>query len=385
MKYFLLLLSTLFLLLISACTGGSGVETGNYFSMTLKNSDGEPIAGALISRYSLQDYEDRIKQDTIIPISIDTTDSLGKIHFERSIDSSTIFMSQYQGEIGWLAESEKSSVINLAPAVNISAQFNTTDFPQKVFIPGTFINAKVNNNGQFTLLIPQYTDKHSIMIAGIDSNKIRPAGYWNSEQDSFIGYWEPNRFMIARFDAETRIVEPQWLRTGGSQNGGAIWLKEYPESKFFPAGVSDSLELAQAPYDSSFSGRSMRLNFVPDTANQSRYLWVRFVFGKGDEGFDFSCLDSLVFQYKGNAAISLLARNSEGNSLSISIPTQTEWTRISISMSSLKGSSPSWNWDGYKTHISSFIFSSEKAGTFWLDDFEAIGCNLGEVFPSLGL
>lgn len=129
----------------------------------------------------------------------------------------------------------------------------------------------------------------------------------------------------------------------------------------------------------------MHLIFAPDTVAQPRYLWVRFVFGKGDEGFDFSCLDSLVFRYKGTAATSLLARDSSGNALSISIPTQSDWTRISIPVTSLHGSSPSWSWDGFKTHISSIIFSSEQAGDFWLDDFEAIGCSLGEVYPSLGL
>jgi hypothetical protein len=365
---------------LHSCTGGGGVETGNYLQVSIVDSQGNPAVGAIVKQYDLSRYEAQLKEQQLLPIFIDTVDSLGHIDLPIREVTQTMYYIRHAGEIAWMEDSKVTKNWSLSPVSLQSGIFTSTERPQWVFIPGTPLLAPVDSAGQFTLEIPLAQDKHSFWIGGLDSQRIHPAGYWDANAQQFVPTWEPERLLIARFDAETHIIEPQWIRSGSSIHGGAIWLKEYPPSLFFPEGVTDSLELALAPPDSSYKGRSMRLILAPDTNEQLRYLWIRFVFGFENSSFDWTCLDSLVFQYKGNAKMSLLIRNNEGNALTASFPTAIDWTRISIPLNTLHGSQESWTWDAFQSQLSSLIFSSEEPGEFWLDELEAIGCRHEDVF-----
>jgi hypothetical protein len=252
--------------------------------------------------------------------------------------------------------------------------------PREVWAVRTSLRAAVTG-GVARMLLPRGVPTG---IAGVDSGALRPAGTSTGLSDSVRLRWDRERFLVADFDGDLSRTLP------GALVGGGWWYASNDSftgggSRFLPLGVEADLQLAQAPAESSWSGRSLRLVYDADTTFEARFLTTGFLFGaSGTSTRNLSCLDSVAFMARGSGSFVLktqLPPGSEGVQKGTTFDAPSDWTRMAIPASGFLGADAP---PSILQRLTGLQFLSTDSGELWLDDIELVGCRPEEVYPELG-
>jgi len=365
----------------SELAGGSGVETGNYLAVRVADEQGRPVVGAVVRRIPPAEWADRVRAGSNPVLDSVVSDEQGIARFARRGDGGS---DRFEGEadslMGWNeAYGDTAFTVNLGRMHWTELRFDSA-FPDHVWAARTSLRASVAD-GRARLRLPVGTPS---VLAGLAAGSLRHVGTGLAGTDSVHLVWNPKRLLVADFDGDMSRTLP------GAIVGGGWWYASNDAhmgggSRFLPAGAEDDLSLAQAPAESSWAGRSLRLVYTVDTAFYGHYLTTGFLFGASNEtARDLSCLDSVVFQARGRGSFWLKTHLPSGlDSLQTGIqfsPTDT-WRRFSLPTSSfwIGGATPS-----LLSRLVGLQFIATSSGELWLDDIEFVGCRPEEAYPELG-
>lgn len=362
--------------------GGNGVETGNYLAVRVTDSVGSPVAGAMVRRIPPSEWAPRVRSGLSPVLDSAPTDASGFARFpKRALGASDRFEAESGSRLGW---NEAFGADTFAVRLG-GTRWTELSFagraPSSVWAARTSLHAAVVA-GRFGMRLP--ADVAS-PLAGLDSGGIRPVGTASGRgADTVRLAWNPERFLVADFDGDMARTLP------GGLAGGGWWYASTDahlggSSAFLPLGAERDLALAQAPAESSWAGRSLRLGYRMDTAFSGRFLTTGFLFGNSsDDGRDLSCLDSVVFRARGAGSFGLKLQLPDGlDSLQTAIPfaLSDEWRRYSLPVSSF------WTGGATPALLSRLVglqFLATSSGELWLDDLELSGCRIQDVYPLLG-
>lgn len=374
--------------LLNACgdggsaAGGNGVETGNYLAVRVTDSVGAPVAGAVVRRLPPDAWAPRVRAGLAPVFDSATTDASGLVLFaERAGGASDRFEVQSGTRMGWNeAYGADSFAVTLGDTRWVVLSFGARA-PRTVWAARTSLQAAVVD-GRARMRLPAGVANS---LAGLDSGVLRSAGTVPGRAaDTVLLDWNPERFLIADFDGDMNRTLP------GALTGGGWWYASTDQhlggsSAFTPAGAEFDPGLAQAPAESSWTGRSFRLGYRVDTTFEGHFLTAGFLFGANNaQSRDLSCLDTVVFRARGNGTFGLkthLPDSMDSLQTSIAFTPTTTWSRFALPTNAFwTNEAPS----ALLAHLIGLQFIATRPGELWLDDLELVGCRVEDVYPELG-
>ncbi|MFC1584066.1 hypothetical protein ACFL5V_00815 [Fibrobacterota bacterium] len=369
---------------------GKTSETTNGVSVSVVDTAGAPLPGAVLTRIAVRDWAERIRSN--LPVSSDTLEanSEGRIF----IDSSLLEEGNFEvtaGTLGahrellTLAPGDTSVTLTLRPLKPYSLVLSSDSMNiERVRFAGSSYAGTRDSSGLNVYTIPRAAAGQYALVGQFQSgtastlSPLKSVAFSGSQSALDSIRFNAHEILLEDFgDNNNRPVissiweDSRWmLNTDTSEGGNSQILSPVSQS---PEDFSNAVSATEA-----YRERSLRVDYSLDDNHQ--YPFVETIMSLGGTVYDMTSVTSLEFAARGDGILEVVFSvrpGSGGTWANYQVSLTDTWQTFQVPTDSLltpQGLPVDWQDQG--RYVTSLSFSALSGSFFALDDIRLSGAGI---------